>query len=226
MRSRFLLRGALLTSSLAWQFPVSIAAAQQNPSPSTELHGRVINSATGEPVGRALVELSAPGQKAQFTGADGTFVFTDLPPGNYWPIARKPGFFEDSEPQGPPPRPLLAAWQNEPIVLELLPEAVIFGEVQDDNGVPLENVMVRAEQRQTVNGERQLVPAGNVLTDDEGNFRLAGLRPGRYYLSFASTNWSIAYQVTSKSQEEEGYAPQFYPGVPDLESAGAIELRA
>lgn len=228
MRPCFL-RCAMLTSSLAWQFPLSFAAAQQLPSQSMELHGKVINSVTGEPVGRALVEVSAAVQKAQFTGADGTFVFTDLPPGNYWPLARKPGFFDDSETQGAAPTPLLASGQNEPIVLKLLPEAVIFGDVRDDNGAPLEGVMARAEQWQMVNGERQLVPAGSAPTDDEGNFRLAALRPGRYYLSFASTNngsWSTTYQLTSKRQEEEGYAPQFYPGVPDLESASAIEIRA
>ena len=228
MPSRFFLC-AVLASSQAWHFPLSPAAAQQVSSESTEVRGRVINGATGEPVGRALVQVSAPGQRAQFTGADGTFVFTDLPPGNYWPFARKPGFFDDSEPQVPASTPLLAAAQNEPIILKLLPEAIIFGEVKDENGVPLEGVTVRAQQWQVQNGERQLVPVGGALTDDQGNFRLAALRPGRYYLSFPSTNsgsWSITHQLASKRQEDEGYGAQFYPGVPDLESASAIEIRA
>ena len=228
MLSRFLLR-TILTSSLAWQFPLSLAAAQQIASSAVELRGKVINSATGEPVGRALVEVSAPGQKAQFTSADGTFVFSDLPPGNYRPVARKPGFFDDSEPQAAARAPVLAAEQNEPIVLKLLPEAIIFGEVHDDNGTPLEGVTVRAEQWQVVNGEREVVAVGDTRTDDEGNFRLAALRPGRYYLSFPSTNnrtWSTSHQLTSKKEEDQGYAPQFYPGVPDRESASAIEIRA
>lgn len=220
---------AVLASSLAWHFSLSPAAAQQPTSESMELRGRVINGATGEPVARALVQVSAPGQKAQFTGADGTFVFSDLPPGNYWPSARKPGFFDDSLPQEPPPTPLPASRQNEPILLKLLPEAILFGEVKDENGVPLEGVRVRAQQWQVQNGERQLVPVGDALTDDEGSFRLAALKPGRYYLSFPWSNnrsWSINYQLASKRQEDQGYGAEFYPGVPDLESASAIELRA
>src|SRR5207244_8401759 len=113
-----------LPISLAWHFPFSSAAAQQITSETLELRGRVINSATGEPVALALVQVSAPGPKTQFTGADGTFVFTGLPPGNYWPLARKPGFFDDSEPQRPDPAPLLSSGQHEPIILKLLPEAI------------------------------------------------------------------------------------------------------
>lgn len=227
MRCRFFPL-AILASSLAWHFPFSSAAAQQI-SESLELRGRVINSATGEPVGRALVEVPASGQKAQFTGADGTFDFTGLPPGNYWPSARKPGFFDDPELERPARTPLLSSGQNEPITLKLNPEATIFGEVKDENGVPLEGVTVRAQQWQVPNGEKELVAVGNAQTDDQGNFRLAELRPGRYYLSFPSTNnggWSTTYQLTSKKQEEEGYGAQFYPGVPDLESATVIEIQA
>jgi hypothetical protein len=227
MRSHFFL-WAILASSLAWPFPFSSPAAQQT-AESLELRGRVINSATGEPVGRALVEVPASGQKAQFTGADGAFVFTGLPPGNYWPSATKPGFFDDAELERPARTPLLSSGQSEPITLKLIPEATIFGEVKDENGVPLEGVAVRAQQWRVPNGEKELVPVGNARTDDQGSFRLAELRPGRYYLSFPSTNnggWSTTYRLTSKKQEEEGYGAQFYPGVPDLESARVIEIQA
>jgi len=228
MRSRFFV-GAILVPPLAWHFWFSSSAAQQITSASLELRGTVINSATREPVARALVQVPAAGQKAQFTGADGTFVFTGLPPGNYWPSARKPGFFDDSELERPVTTPLGSSGQNEPVVLKLLPEATIFGEVKEENGMPLEGVTVRAEQWQVPNGEKELVPVGNAKTDDQGDFRLAELRPGRYYLSFPLTNnggWSTAYQLTSKKQEEQGYGAQFYPGVPDLESATVIEVKA
>jgi hypothetical protein len=68
MRSRFFLC-ALLALSLARHLALSSAAAQQITSESLELRGRVINSATGEPVARALVQVPAAEEKAQFTGA-------------------------------------------------------------------------------------------------------------------------------------------------------------
>jgi len=93
----------------------------------------------------------------------------------------------------------------------LLPEAILFGEVKDENGAPLEGVTVRAQQWQELDGEKQFVPAGSAFTDDEGNFRLAELKPGRYYLSFLSTNggWTITYQSTSEKPEEQGYGANF-----------------
>lgn len=227
MRSRFFLC-ALLALSLGLHFPLSSAAAQQITSESLKLRGRVINSATGEPVARALVQVPDAGQKAQLTGADGTFLFTGLPPGNYWLSARKPGFIDDSELERPVPTPLVSSGQIEPIILKLIPEATISGEVKDENGMPLEGITVRAQQWQMPNGEKELVPVGNAKTDDQGNFRLAEMRPGRYYLSFPSTNnggWSTTYQLTSKKQEEQGYGAQYYPGVPDLESATVIEVQ-
>jgi hypothetical protein len=194
-----------------------------------ELRGKVVNSVNGEPVAGALVQISAPGQRVQFTSSDGTFVFTDLPPGSYLPVARKPGFFNEQE---------LATWrmpsslpvaQGEQVILKLTPEAIIYGQVKNENGQPLEGVTVRVLQWQVQNGQRQLVPVGNTVTNDEGSFRLSDLRPGRYYLSFPSANnggWSTTYQLSSKKQTDEGYGAQFYPGVSDLESASVLEIRA
>jgi hypothetical protein len=227
MRSRCL--SAIVWSLWILYFAVSLASAQQTTPELLELRGKVINSVTGEPIAGALVQISSPGQKVQFTGADGTFDFPDLPPGNYSPFARKPGFFNDSE-RGIPSGPLLVpAGQSEEVILKLAPEAIIYGEVKGGSGLPLEGATVRAQRWQVENGQRRLVPDGNAVTDDEGNFRLSGLRPGRYYLSFPSANsrgWYRFNQLSSRKHLEEGYGAQFYPGVPDLESASVIEIHA
>lgn len=225
MQCRFCLY-AILGSPLFWSFAASPAVAQQTTPELLELRGKVVNSVTGEPVGGALVQI--PGQKAQFTGPDGAFAFPDLPPGDYLPCARKPGFLEGVEPQRLGVARLTAAGQNE-MILKLTPEAIIFGEVKGDDGQPLEGVTLTALHWQVQNGQRQLISAGNAVTDDEGSFRLAELRPGRYYLSFQSNNngrWPTTSRLGSKKHAEEGYGVQFYPGVPDPGSATAIEIRA
>jgi hypothetical protein len=53
--------------------------AAQTDANRFELRGKVINAISGEPVGKALVEI--PEEPARFSDADGTFVFTDLPRG-------------------------------------------------------------------------------------------------------------------------------------------------
>lgn len=228
MRCRFCLF-AILALPLIWLLQVRSAPAQQTASELVELRGKVVNSVTGEPVAGALVQIYASGRKVEFTASNGTFAFTDLPPGSYLPFARKPGFFNDQELSTPMRSSPMQAAQTEPIVLKLTPEAIIYGEVKNANGLPLEGVTVRAQRWQVENGQKRLVPDGNAVTDDEGSFRLAELKPGRYYVSFPSTNnggWSTTYQLSPKRPVEEGYGPQYYPGVPDLESATAIEIRA
>lgn len=217
-----------LALPLIWLIQIPFASAQETTPERVEFRGKVVNSVTGEPVANALVQIYALEQRVQFTASDGTFVFNDLLPGSYSPVARKPGFFNDQE-LSMPMRPMpIQADQSEPVVLKLTPEAVIYGEIKNENEQPLEGVAVRAQQWQVVNGERRLVPVGNTVTNDEGNFRLAELRPGRYYLVFSSTNnegWQTSFRLGSKKQEEEGYGTQFYPGVPDLKSATLIEIR-
>src|SRR6516162_1707152 len=91
MRSRFFPLGH---SGLILGLPLSVffRRSSANHLRNLRIARESDQCATREPVGLALVQISAPRQRAQFTGADNTFVFTDLPPGNYWPVARKPGF--------------------------------------------------------------------------------------------------------------------------------------
>lgn len=227
MRSRFCLV-AILGLSLVWHLQIPCVLAQQPSSELVELQGKVVNSVTGEPVAGALVQIYAQEQRAQFTASDGRFVFTDLPPGSYSPVVRKQGFFNDRQLSISMQPPIPAAG-SEPIILKLTPEAIIYGEVKNENGEPLEGVIVRAQQWQAQNGQRQLLTLREARTDDEGNFRLAELHQGPYYLSFPSTNgeggWPSSYQLSSKKLEEQGYGAQFYPGVHDVKSATAIEIR-
>src|SRR5690348_5263529 len=126
-----------LALPLIWLIQVPFASAQQTTTEPVEFRGKVVNGVTGEPVANALVQIYAPGQRVQFTASDGTFVFNDLPPGSYSPVARKPGFFNDQE-LSIPMRPPIQAARNEPVILKLTPEAIIYGEVKNENGEPLE----------------------------------------------------------------------------------------
>lgn len=213
---------------LIWHFQIFSVSAQQTTPEPIELRGKVVNRVTGEPVANALVQIFAPGQRVQFTTSDGAFVFADLPPGSYSPVARKPGFFNDQELSMPAQPMLTQPAESEPVLLKLTPEAIIYGEVKNEEEQPLEGVVVRAQQWRVQNGQRQLVTLRDATTDDEGNFRLGELRQGRYYLSFPSTNaggWSNSFQLNTKKQEDQGYGAQFFPGVSDLKSATVIEIR-
>jgi hypothetical protein len=210
---------------------VAAALAQQTETENFEVSGMVINAATGEPVSRALVQMQAATGKAQFAGADGTFVFRNLARGRYNLTASKPGFFSEQQ------LGRWNAWRNsfqevpseKEVVLKLTPEGIIYGEVKNESGEPVEGVTIRAQRWQTENGRKSLQNGGEAATDDEGNFRLAELPPGSYHLSFVPANrggWVTYDKLNRRKQTDQGYGPQFYPGVADVESATAIELRA
>jgi carboxypeptidase family protein len=214
---------------LAILFPLIIppAAAAQADANRFELRGKVINAISGEPVGKALVEI--PGQRAHFSDSDGTFVFADLPRGRLDLSAKKPGFFGEREPGSwIVPDTSVEVPADRPILVKLTPEAIIYGEVKNSDGEPLDGITVRAERWQMADGRRQLQPAKQATTDDEGNFRLAELVPGKYYLAFlpGQRGGSVRNGLPGKRKQEEGYGLQFYPGVADAASASAFQIRA
>src|SRR6202171_2736497 len=55
--------------------------------------GTVVNSATGEPINAALVQLNGGRQRSVLTGADGKFQFEGVANGYFQITAQKPGYF-------------------------------------------------------------------------------------------------------------------------------------
>lgn len=207
----------------------SSAEAQQSDHDRFELHGTVIDAATGQPIADALVQLA--GDRAQFTNSDGMFAFSDVPRGGYLVTAKKPGFFNDLDLGRPAAGG--ASWKDVPsdgdLIVELTREGIIYGEVTSQTGQPLDGITVRAQAWQVVNGRKHLQTATQTTTDDEGNFRLAELKPGNYYLSFKQVNWgwtsSNGLPPTKRKQQEEGFGLQFYPGTADPTSATIIPVQ-
>ncbi|HTU35382.1 MAG TPA: carboxypeptidase-like regulatory domain-containing protein [Candidatus Acidoferrum sp.] len=223
MRPRFALL-ALLAAIFVSLWSVASAQAQQ-PATTYDLAGQVVNSVTGEPIGGALVEVYSPNRQAQFSGSNGAFDFTGLPRGDFSVVARKPGFFNQRESGNRTITDVASVPTQTSLVVKLVPEAIIFGQVTAANGQPLERILVTAQHWEIEDGRRQLQRTGVGITDDQGNFRIAELRPGTYFLSFAPFGTESVYGgLGPKKAGSQGYGAQFYPGVADFESATPITL--
>jgi Carboxypeptidase regulatory-like domain len=189
--------------------------------------GVVINSATGEPVRAALVQIQGRARTSVLTGPDGKFRFEGVPQSQVTITARKPGFFSEQElSQGVAPNQIVQLGPSTPlVVVKLVPEGVIYGHVADSDGEPIENLPVKLIHAAIVNGQKTWQVLKPAQTDDQGDFRLFGLRPGTYYLKAGPSRNARPRADGNSQTEQEGYPAAFYGG-PDLDSAAAITLVA
>ena len=217
-----------LLAAILFLLAVPRPTVPQSNAERFELRGKVVNTVSGEPVARALVQI--PGQPARFSDSDGAFAFADLPSGRTDLSAIKPGFFNERQLGASiVPDTSVDVPSGATVLVKLIPEGVIYGEVKNSEGQPMEGVTVRALRWLMVDGRRQLVTQKNAVTDDEGNFRLAELVPGKFYLTFLPGNQGGNMQLAlwrKRKQVREGYGMQFYPGVADVSSASALRVRA
>ena len=204
---------------------LSFSSAQQDASQLYKLEGAVVNSLDGKPVPRALVQFAG---RAALTGPEGEFSFEGVPAGKVQVMVTKPGYFRPGAKMGgwSSGRIVDIAPETGKIVLKLSPEAVIFGSVTGKGDEPLEGASIQVFTYISVGGREQLVPArGNVRTDEDGNFRIAGLSAGRYYVAVKAGNATRRVLGAQTAKAGEAYpAIVYYPGTTDLDAATPVNL--
>lgn len=202
-------------------------SAQEPQNKQFKLEGVVVNSLTGKPLPRVLVNLNG---RTLLTGPEGEFSFDGVSPGAVQIWLTKPGFFMPGT-RFNNPNPEYRSPDVGPdtgkLVLKLIPEAVIFGRVTGQDEEPLESAGVQVLALTASEGRQQLSPVTEVRTDEDGNFRVAGLHPGRYYLAVkagAVTRRVLGLQTTNSA---EAYpAMVYYPGATDQSAMTALDLAA
>ena len=201
----------------------------QSSTPSSScpctLSGSVVNSASGQPVPHALVTLDAPTPRAALTDSEGKFQFEGLSTGSATLQASKPGFLTQDPVVRwyPGSAEIQLAPDSPPVLLKLIPEGIISGQVSDENGEPLEGFTITVfshSPRSKRLHPDQIKPA---VTDDEGKFRIARLHPGSYFL-LARQNQTAAQAASDKSSVPSGYSPAFYPGGSDPATAVPLKV--
>jgi hypothetical protein len=214
--------------------------------------GRVVTAAEGAPIKSArlvLVQENAKNRPEIFgalTDGDGHFQIKDVPPGRYRFSASRTGFVaQQYQAKGTSQGAVLSLGPGQQIddtLFRLVRAGVVSGRVIDEAGEPLANVWVSALRRPTEEERKdwskgqkqhQFVQASGARTDDRGEYRIFGLKPGDYYLKASespdldqvgdidgSDNYFLLRQIVTE------YAPLYYPGVLQISDAQAIPLRA
>lgn len=192
----------------------------QNASPQPmryPISGSVYNSATGEPVRRALVKAFASGaQLYAFTGGDGRFEIDAVPEGMVTITAERPGYLNSQMNGQPQPSSFKVGPGTNDFRIPLQPAARLSGTIVDPDGEPVEGVSVQVEMDQIMNGRKQRQTRGSSATDDTGTYRMEDLPPGEAYISTGSRPL-LPGQV---------YLARYYPDAEDAATAQPVQLGA
>ena len=181
-----------------------MALAQQAEAPKiAALEGRILNAKTGQPLRRVNLTLrpnqtsgggmissgvAAAAPHTTSTDAEGKFRFERVDPGTYRLGADRQGFIRQEygarQPMMPgTPLNLTAGQEMKDVTIKLLPHAVLTGHIFDEEGEAMARVQIQVWRRRYLLGKMQPMPMGGASTSDTGEFRIAQLSPGRYWVS-------------------------------------------
>ncbi len=214
------LRGA------AWLGGLCLLGYGQAPNANVKRYavsGSVYNAVTSEPIHRALVRVfSGQEQYVAFTDGAGRFELADVPAGNAWVSAQRPGYFDaNSMPYaGGAPTPTYGVGSGSNFFrIPLIPASKIVGTVQDGDGEPVDGLMVQVMGEQIVEGRKQYMNRGGTSTDEAGRYRLSEQIPGKVLVCLAGKP-----VMPVVGQAPETYPPRCYPNGADLASAQPLDL--
>jgi hypothetical protein len=231
-----------------------LAARAGDDPPSAMVEGSVINIQNSRTIPRAsvtLLRIKGTGSKSSRADGNGHFLFQNVEPGTYRLMAERQGFFSDDRRREYQPMLEVAAGDHvKNVPVRLMPASLVTGEVLDEYNDPIQNVEIRLLAVKMRLGEMYLAAAGKAITDDRGQYRIAGLHPGKYYVvaeykpnalsdllaGSLATNAIEQTNVTKGGntvKTDPGpvipdpaftYPPLFYPATSDFQQAQALGL--
>jgi protocatechuate 3,4-dioxygenase beta subunit len=190
------------------------------PSESAAVRGWVANLLTGTPIeGAKVMIVNADGSLppvTMVTENSGVFLFPALAPGDYRLWAERSGyeaqqFGAKSANVDGATLSLRAGQIVDDISFRLLPHGSLSGKVADSDGNPVSGAQIQAI-RFIASAVPVIQPVGWATSANNGEYRIADLAPGSYYL--------LASPPTPRpALVHEALAPAYYPESPDLEGA-------
>lgn len=180
------------------QNPPPLQPPVTQPPPTAAISGVVVDGSTDAPIENASVTIQGASanrmfQTRQFTDAKGRFVFVNVPPSlDYTLSANVPGYFGGTVTRESGPTTQNTTIQAKPdewvrdVRISVWKPGSISGRVLDETGEPLVGLYVRTIARVPIAGREQLIAGPLAISDDRGEYRIAGLNAGRYFVQIPS----------------------------------------
>lgn len=221
----------LLCNGAAMAQPSNVGGA----SLTCSIEGTVVQAKSGSPIAGADVTiyprdgLEGPPLVVS-SDAKGRFLALDLPCGKYSVSATAAAFIGiDYGQLGAGTAPVLLLTGGEAtkgVDFRLVASGVISGSVFGQEGEPRVGGEVRALKASYGPAGRRFVMAGRSSTDDRGAYRIYGIAPGQYYLSFRGPD-PASYRTVRRPKDappDERYIPTYYPSGDALTDAVSVNV--
>ncbi len=227
------------------QRPIAPPPTISKPEDRCVLQGRVTNGVTGEPLKKATVRLIKqltavksdglpPGQQgySATSETDGGFKIENIEPGDYRLSGSRSGYLDTqygakNVGERGSTISLRPAQQLANINLTLTPQAVISGKVIDQDGDPVNGAMVQLLAETWQRGKLRHMMQNGSNTNDLGEYRIANVRPGKYYLLVQRMRFTPdAESPAEPGKQEIRPVKTFYPEAPNLGAATPLDVKA
>lgn len=156
---------------------------------------------------------------------DGSFCFENVTPGLYTMTGSKTGYLETSyRAVSPTESGKIIVVQAEPLrnlKLALISQAVVGGRITDEDSEPVSGATVSLLMRMVVGGQVRNVPVRGAQSNDLGEFRVASVAPGTYYVVVDPKP-----AIPHPAGQTRSRLRTFYPGVSSFTQATPIVVRA
>src|SRR2546425_3569784 len=187
---------------------------------SAVIRGTVVNYSEGSPISGVKISVSVPGHGgtvgSDTSNATGHYAI-HVPPEKYTAYATKDGFVAQYY-KDVADFPVIQANAGQETVADfrMLPGAAISGRVMDTNGSPIPNVRVGANIKIYRQGKVDVFTRTGAQTNAQGEYRIANLPPGRYFLQ--------AMRNDDANKPGRSFQAVFYPAVERIEDAESLRV--
>lgn len=218
---------------------LALLLTQQDKAPEgCRVSGTVVDSVTGEPLGKTQIVLTPQDRSDTHTAittsdSKGAFTLVDVEAGRYRLYGKRSGYLESfyGARRVGGDGTVIQLQDGQALAdlkLKLVPGAVLSGTVRDSDGEPLAEAHVVLGRRTSEFGRVRAEGRGGMDTDDLGQYRFPGLEPGQYYISVETgpPGWGRVDHSPRADGPVEAVVSTVYPGVHDLALAAPIEVTA
>jgi len=207
-----------------------IIALLQTGQPPGSIRGVVLNT-DNAPLSGARLELTGPdGVLVLRSDGEGQFAFSNLARGGYRLSVKKEGYIREEygqkKPGGPGSPIVLEEGKTVPsVVFHLQRAATISGEVRNEEGFPIANILVQAMRRSyDARGNHTVTLFSNTLTDDKGSYRLYWVDPGDYFVNASYLPQLPTPVNANEDVPRAAYAATYFPGTSNPVDAEIVRV--